>query len=54
MECEILGRITEAREEAWLDEVPGDVCSVRMVVSWAIHALEDVSTQYLQRHRPAY
>ena len=32
MACEILGRITEAREDAWLEEVPGDVCSVRMVV----------------------
>ena len=39
MECEIFGRITEASEEAWLDDVPGDVCSVRIVVPWAIHAL---------------
>lgn len=31
--------MTEAREDAWLDEVPGDVCSVNIVVSWAIQAL---------------
>jgi hypothetical protein len=27
----------EAREEAW--ELPEEVCSVRMVVLWAMHAL---------------
>lgn len=31
--------MTEAREDAWLDEVPGDVCSARIVVPWAMQAL---------------
>lgn len=31
--------MTEARDEAEDDEVPGEVCSVRMVVPWAIQAL---------------
>jgi hypothetical protein len=31
--------MTEASEEAEEEEVPGDVCSVRMVFPWAIHAL---------------
>lgn len=29
-----------AREEALVDDVPGVVCSVRMVVPWAIQALD--------------
>lgn len=32
--------MTEAREEALVEEVPGTVCSVRMVVPWAMQALE--------------
>lgn len=32
--------MTEASDEAEEDEVPGDVCSVKMVVPWAIHALK--------------
>lgn len=32
VEWEIFGRMTEASEEADDDEVPGDVCSVKMVV----------------------
>ena len=48
MACEILGRITEAREDAWLDEVPGDVCSVRMVVPCAMQALSEVSNRRLE------
>jgi hypothetical protein len=39
----ILGRMTEASDDAEADDVPGEVCSVRMVVSWATHALESVS-----------
>lgn len=38
-EWEILGRMTEASEEADDDEVPGEVCSVRMVFPCAMHAL---------------
>lgn len=34
-----MGRMTEAREEAEEDEVPGEVCSVSIVVPWAIQAL---------------
>ncbi len=37
---EILGRMIEAREDAAVDDVPGDECSVRMVVLLAIQALE--------------
>ena len=33
--------MTEAREEAWLEDVPGDVCSVKMVVPWAMQALRE-------------
>jgi len=33
----------EASEEAEEDEVPGDVCSVKMVVPWAMHALKNES-----------
>lgn len=29
----------EAREEALVDDVPGEECSVRMVVPWAMQAL---------------
>ena len=44
VECEILGRIAEASEEAEAEEVPDEVCSVRMVVSCATQALHsDVS-----------
>lgn len=34
----IFGRTREAREEVW--EEAEVVCSVRMVVLWAMHALE--------------
>lgn len=30
--CEILGRMMLARDEALVDEVPGVVCSVRIVL----------------------
>ena len=30
--------MTEASEDAEVEEVPGEVCSVRIVVPWAIHA----------------
>ena len=49
MEWEIFGRITEASEEADVDEVPGEVCSVRMVVPCAIHALHIRSAHLEQR-----
>lgn len=42
MLCEILGRITEAREEALVDEVPAVVCSVRIVLPCAMQALEEL------------
>lgn len=29
----------EAREEAAVDEVPGEECSARIVVRWAMHEL---------------
>jgi len=35
---EILGRITEAREEAFVDDVPAAVCSARIVVPCAMQA----------------
>jgi hypothetical protein len=37
----IFGRMREAREE--VEEAPGVVCSVRMVVLWAMQALGGVS-----------
>ena len=37
-EWEIFGRITEASEDAEVEEVPGEVCSVRIVVPWAMQA----------------
>lgn len=37
--CWILGRIREAREEAFDDAVPGCECSARMVVPWAMQEL---------------
>ena len=42
LEWEILGSITEARDDAELEDAPGDVCSARMVVPWAIQALSQV------------
>lgn len=36
--CEILGRIRLAREDALVEDVPGVVCSVKIVVSRAIQA----------------
>lgn len=30
----------EAREEAEVEEVPGDECSARIVVRWAMQVLE--------------
>ena len=41
----ILGRITEARDEADVEDVPGAVCSVRMVVPWAMQALLMISIE---------
>ena len=35
----ILGRMTEARDEAEVEDVPGAECSVRIVVRWAIQVL---------------
>jgi hypothetical protein len=32
VEWEILGRMTEANDDAAEDDVPGEVCSVRIVV----------------------
>ena len=40
-ECEILGRMMEVSEDAEVDEVPGEVCSVKIVVPCAMHALSD-------------
>ena len=37
--CVILGRIREARDEAFVDVVPLGEYSERMVVPWATHAL---------------
>lgn len=37
-EWEIFGRITEASDDAEVEEVPGEVCSVRIVVPWAMQA----------------
>jgi hypothetical protein len=39
VEWPILGRMTDASDEALLEDVPGAVCSVRMVTPWAMHAL---------------
>ena len=39
VECGILGRMREAREEVAAEAVRGGVCSVRMVVLWAMQAL---------------
>lgn len=39
----IFGRMMDASDEAEVDEVPGDECSARIVVRWAIQALLDVS-----------
>lgn len=35
----ILGRMREAREEAFVDAVFGGECSVRIVVPWAMQEL---------------
>lgn len=45
MVWEILGRITEAREEAFVDDVPAAVCSARIVLPCAMQALESDSQQ---------
>ena len=34
-----MGRITEASEEAEVEDAPGEVCSVRMVLPWAMQVL---------------
>jgi len=39
----IFGRMMLAREEAFVEEVPDVVCSERIVVPWAMQALEYVS-----------
>ena len=39
VECDILGRMTDASDEAEDEEVPGDVCSDKMVFPCAMHAL---------------
>lgn len=36
---EIFGRMIEARDEAAVDEAPGEECSARMVVRWAMQEL---------------
>lgn len=41
--CVIFGRMIDASEEAEVDEVPGDECSARIVVRWAMQALLVVS-----------
>lgn len=41
MLCSILGRTRDAREE--VPEVAEVVCSVRMVVLWAMHELKKIS-----------
>lgn len=35
----IFGRMIEAKDEAAVEEVPGEECSVRMVVRWAMQVL---------------
>ena len=35
----IFGRIIEARDEAAVEDVPGEECSARIVVRWAMHEL---------------
>jgi hypothetical protein len=42
-----LGRIIDARDEAEVEEAPGDECSARIVVPCAIQELEDISGQLL-------
>lgn len=42
VEWEILGRIRVARFKAEVEDVPGEECSVRIVVLWAMHALQMV------------
>lgn len=36
----IFGRMIDAREEAAVEEVPGEECSAKIVVRWAIQELE--------------
>ena len=45
---DILGRITEARDEAEDDEAPGEVCSVRIVVPCARQALYIHPCQFIR------
>ena len=40
-EWEIFGRIKDAKDDAEVEEAPGEVCSVRIVLPWAIHALQE-------------
>lgn len=40
MSCVIFGRMMEASEEAAVDELPGEECSARIVVRWAMHELK--------------
>jgi hypothetical protein len=39
---EIFGRMMEAREDAAVEEVPGEECSARIVVRCAMHELISV------------
>lgn len=36
----ILGRIIDARDDAAVEDVPGEECSARIVVRWAMQELE--------------
>lgn len=47
----ILGRMTEARDEAEVEDVPGAECSARIVVRWAIQVLLIVSEPLRSRQR---
>lgn len=39
----IFGRIIEAKDEADVEEVPGEECSAKMVVRWAMQALRQLA-----------
>lgn len=43
MSCEILGRMMDARDEAEVDEAPGEECSANIVVPWAMQELSQRS-----------
>jgi hypothetical protein len=40
LSCVIFGRMMEASDEAAVDELPGEECSARIVVRWAMHELK--------------